>query len=129
MEFRTLASICLVSLTLSGSLGFAALSSVNPMIPKCFGVMTTAPNGSRILVCQNPCIGGGQGCVKVITDSPYGPGLTCKCQGGSVDCCDIWQMSDGQELAIGDCGTENCPTPGFCHKEEGGGGDVYASCD
>ena len=102
----------------------------SPVLPKCWGIITTGPGGGRILVCQNPCIGGGAGCTKVITDAPNGSaGITCKCQGGSTNCCDIWQMANGSELAFGDCETEECPQAGTCKKSEGGGGDVFARCN
>jgi hypothetical protein len=38
-------------------------------------------------------------------------------------------MSDGSELALGECGSAMCPGPGTCTKIVDQGGDAYGTCE
>jgi hypothetical protein len=100
-------------------------------LPKCFGVVTRlTPSSPWYLQCQNPCIGGGQGCTKQ-TAQPLGASYqseTCKCQGGSVNCCDVWYDPINGITAAGYCGEEGCPGTGECDGVEDAGGDTHAAC-
>lgn len=134
MLVRGAASILLFALPICGWMNLpapvlvcAAAPSV-AVLPKCWGTVT-GPASARVLVCQNPCIGS-SGCTHVSGTPPggYGTGQSCKCQGGSVECCDIWLMDLGDEIAAGTCGG-NCPGSGDCVAKEDTNGDVYARCE
>jgi len=124
-----------IYLALLSALCFAGpvLATKSPVTPRCWGVVTTGPQGGRVLVCQNPCIGGGpgggNGCIKIGTENEHGEAeLTCKCQGGSTECCDIWIMSDFAEEAHGTCEPVGCGGGGACTKQVDAGGDAFAEC-
>jgi len=125
----------LVKLSIAlGVAWFGALPTASrASLPKCFGVIV-GPLDDRQMICQNPCIGG-VGCTHHFGTIPGGwqYGESCKCQGGSVDCCDIWLISTGEEVAAGRCGNNssgqvNCPGSGSCEASEDAGGDVSSYC-
>jgi len=130
MSFRILAVVVIGAFT-----WISAPSAKVVLLPKCFGVIV-GPLDNRRVICQNPCIGG-VGCAHHFGTIPGGwqQGESCKCQGGSVECCDIWLISTGEEVAAGRCGGNdpqgggvNCPSDGDCEAQEDEGGDVSSYC-
>jgi hypothetical protein len=130
VSFALLVSSGVGGLGLSLVVSAPAAQPLTLPLPKCFGVVTEMA-GQTVLVCQNPCLGGGSGCTHY-TGMPEGQSFTsqtCICQGGEPDCCDVWYDPYNGVYVGGACNTPACPSAaGTCQGHEDPNGDISANC-